>query len=305
MSMLAYTEGDSILDHNHILPTGMTLTVLGSSASSPDAGDACAGYLVSQGDARLLLDCGSGVLGNLRKVSAVESLSAIVISHFHPDHYLDLIPMRYGLRYGLSEPVRPLVFVPPGGIQFLTRLGTALRNSPTFFTQSFRIVEIDPHKILHVGPFSLSFQRTTHDEPTWACAVAGTARLVYTADTRESTEIERFAAAADLLVCESTYTGPAGAPAGALEGASIGALAEGSANHLTSHQAGVLARKAGARQLMLTHFWPGLDRSLFAEEAERAYGAPVILARPGLVQPVARSSRESHHDSPVSTLLEV
>lgn len=293
MSMLAHTERDSILDHNHILPTDMSLTVLGSSASSPDAGDACAGYLVSQGDARLLLDCGSGVLGNLRKVSTVESLSAIVISHFHPDHYLDLIPMRYGLRYGLTEPVRPLVFVPPGGIQFLTRLGTALRDSPTFFARSFRIVEIDPDKILHVGPFRLSFQRTTHDEPTWACAVAGTARLVYTADTRESIEIERFAAAADLLVCESTHTGPAGA------------LTEGSANHLTSHQAGVLAHKAGARQLMLTHFWPGLDRLLVAEEAERAYGAPVILARPGLVQPVARSSMESHRDSPAPTLLEV
>lgn len=245
----------------------MELIVLGSSASSPAAGDACAGYLVRQGETEILLDCGSGVLGRLREVTSVDRLAAIFISHFHPDHYLDLIPMRYGLRYGLSQPIKPLVLVPPGGVAFLERLGDALRNAPQFFNTSFTIVEIDPARIVSVGAFRLAFQRTTHDEPTWACAVQGTRRLVYTADTQTSPELERFAAGADLLLCEATY--PAAVPE------------LPSANHLTALEAGRLARAAGARSLMLTHFWPGLERDRFAVEAAGAFGAPVLLAEPG------------------------
>lgn len=253
----------------------MTVTVLGSSASSPDAGDACSGYLVQQGATNILLDCGSGVLGNLRQVTTLESLDAIVISHFHPDHYLDLIPMRYGLRYGLSDPVRPRLFVPPGGIEFLAGVGWAIRNAPAFFETAFHLSEYDPGASLRIHDLAITFQRTTHDEPTWACAIEGTARLVYTADTQPSPDLERFAAGADLLVCEATYPAPAGA------------LTPGSANHLTSHQAGELARSAQVHNLMLTHFWPGLDRALFAEEAGRAFGASVILATPGLIQPIS------------------
>ncbi len=245
----------------------MELIVLGSSASSPAAGDACAGYLVRQDETEVLLDCGSGVLGRLREFTAVDRLAAIVISHFHPDHYLDLIPMRYGLRYGLTTPVRPLVLVPPGGTAFLERLGLALRDTAQFFNTSFTIVEIDPTTLVRVGAFTLAFQQTTHDVPTWACAVQGTQRLVYSADTKTSPGLERFAAGADLLLCEATYP------------ASVTELP--SANHLSALEAGQMARAAAVRSLMLTHFWPGLERAHFAAEAAGAFGAPVLLAQPG------------------------
>jgi ribonuclease BN (tRNA processing enzyme) len=253
--------------------TAMELTILGSSASSPDAGDACAGYLVRQGDTQLLLDCGSGVLGQLRRHTSVDRLTAIVISHFHPDHFIDLVPMRYGLRYGWGDPVRPRLFVPPGGRDYLADVGAALRGAPKFFSASYDVREFDPDAALEIGEFSISFQRTTHDVPTWGCAVQGTGRLVYTADTQESADLKHFAFETDVLLCEATY------PAGA------GALPSG--NHLTSAQAGALARRAGARQLVLTHFWPGIDRSVFAAEAERAFQAPVVIARPGLTLTVA------------------
>lgn len=245
----------------------MELIVLGSSASSPAAGDACAGYLVRQDETEILLDCGSGVLGRLQEFTAVDRLAAIVLSHFHPDHYLDLIPMRYGLRYGLTSPVRPLVLAPPGGTAFLERLGCALRDAPQFFSASFAIEEIDPATSLRVGAFTLAFQQTTHDVPTWACTVQGTRRLVYSADTQPSPALERFAAGADLLLCEATYP------------ACVTELPSG--NHLTALEAGQLARAAGVRSLMLTHFWPGLERAHFAREAAGAFGAPVMLAEPG------------------------
>lgn len=249
----------------------MKLTVLGASASFPAPGGACSGYLVTDGDTRVLLDCGSGVLSQLQLVSPVGGLSAIVISHFHPDHYIDLVALRYGLRYGFGAALRPRVLVPPGGRQFLRGLGMALRNAPEMFESAFALEEYDAEAAFAVGHLSLTFQRTTHDEPTWACALAridGSARTVYTADTQHSEDLEQFAHGADFLLCEATY----------LEAG--GALPSG--NHLTAAQAGALARRAGVGRLMLTHFWPGLDLDQFAVEAARTFGGSVLLARPGV-----------------------
>lgn len=246
----------------------MELIVLGSSASFPAAGDACSGYLVRQNDTQILLDCGSGVLRQLVSETHLSDLSAIVITHFHPDHYLDLVPMRYGLRYS-TQAVAPLrLLVPPGGKAFLEGVGAALRNAPDMFNTCFAVEEYDPRAPLKISELELRFQRTTHDEPAWAVAVQGNALLVYTADTRESPELESFAAGADVLLCEATY--PASEPD------------LPSHNHLTSVQAGDLARRAGVNRLVLTHFWPGFERSRFQQEAEGVFHGPVTLAQPGL-----------------------
>lgn len=244
----------------------MELIVLGSSASFPAAGDACSGYLVRQNSTQILLDCGSGVLGRLVSETRLSDLSAIVITHFHPDHYLDLVPMRYGLRYSTEAVARPRLLLPPGGKAFLEGVGAALRNSPGMFNASFQVEEYDPGQPLQIGDLRLRFQRTTHDEPTWAVAVEGNGLLVYTSDTRECPELEQFAMGSDVLLCEATYPGDeADLP---------------SDNHLTSAQAGELAQRAGARQLVLTHFWPGFERSRFQKEARKTFNGPVALAHP-------------------------
>jgi ribonuclease BN (tRNA processing enzyme) len=246
----------------------MRLTVLGSSASFTAANDAGSGYLLNQSGTRLLLDCGNGVLPRLLAQCPLEELSAILITHFHPDHYLDLIPMRYGLRYGLEEIAPPRLLLPPGGAAFLAGVGAALRDAPEMFNDAFRIEEYDPDKSLRIGAFTVEFQRTTHDVPTWAVAVEGDGRFVYSSDTQESDELEVFARDADLLLCEATYP-------------HIGDLP--SKNHLTGLQAGRLAHRAGARQLVLTHFWPGIERSRFLTEARAGFAGPITLAEPGLM----------------------
>jgi ribonuclease BN (tRNA processing enzyme) len=255
----------------------MELVALGSSASFPAAGGACSGYLVRHGATELLLDCGTGVLSRLQLETSVHSLTAIVITHFHPDHYLDLVPMRYGLHYGIEAPFRPLLYLPPGGIALLERVGIGLRNSSTYFSKAFDMHEYDPESELTLGSLTLTFQLTTHDEPTWAVAVSDSeSRLVYSADTRESDEVERFAMGADLFLCESTY------PAD---------LADiPSHNHLTSRQAGELAQRAGVHRLVLTHFWPGIDLSRYAAEAETAFSGPVKLAEPGFRIRIAKAT---------------
>jgi ribonuclease BN (tRNA processing enzyme) len=242
----------------------MELTVLGSSASVPAPGDACSGYLVRQDDAEILLDCGNGVLANLLSETSLPRLSAIVISHFHPDHYLDLVPMRYALRYG-GLSCRPHLLVPPGGKTYLAKLGLALRDKADFFEASFDLAEYDPDAVMDIDGLRLSFQRTTHDEPTWAFKVQGEATLAYTADTQWSDDLVRFAKGADLLLAEATFPGYV--------------PADQTANHLRAPEAGALARAAGVERLLLTHAWPGYDREEMRREAAAVYDGEVEAAR--------------------------
>src|ERR1044072_5517586 len=105
----------------------MRLTVLGSSPSWQDAGGACSGYLVQEGDTNLLIDCGSGVFGKLRMVCDYVDVDAVVVSHLHADHFFDLVPFASALTYaprqqpvpvdrwpGTDDPARPALYAPHG-----------------------------------------------------------------------------------------------------------------------------------------------------------------------------------------------
>src|ERR671938_80997 len=114
----------------------MRITVLGKSPAWQDADGACSGYLVEGGGARLLLDCGPGVFGKLRRFVDYVDVDAVVISHLHADHIFDLVPYASGLRYaprqqpvpvdgwpGTDDPARPRLLAPAGA-----RAAAALRR---------------------------------------------------------------------------------------------------------------------------------------------------------------------------------
>ena len=109
----------------------MQVTVLGKSPSWQDAAGACSGYLVQEGELKLVLDCGNGVFSKLRSVVDYRSISEVLISHLHADHFLDLVPFSYalanvlrtGARNGAGEVrVRPSLRVPAGGHEVLRRI---------------------------------------------------------------------------------------------------------------------------------------------------------------------------------------
>ena len=108
-----------------------TVTVLGSSSSTPRPGRACSCYLVRAGDTAIALDLGTGSLSNLRRYVAPEDMSAVIISHMHPDHFLDVIPMRYALRYGPRAHARRVpLYLPPGGDTLLRRMTDVFSEEP-------------------------------------------------------------------------------------------------------------------------------------------------------------------------------
>ena len=105
----------------------MRITVLGKSPSWEDAGGACSGYLIEDGGVSLLLDCGNGVFSKLRLFRDYTDLDAVLLSHLHADHFLDLVPYAYALTYaprqqpvpvggypGTDSPARPRLIAPSG-----------------------------------------------------------------------------------------------------------------------------------------------------------------------------------------------
>lgn len=255
----------------------MKLTVLGGAAACPNPGQGCSAYLVDSGTVRILLDCGPDTLSVLRQHVDYHRLDAVVISHLHADHTLDLVPFRYGLKYGPGRTGAPIpLWLPPDGRAFLERLAGALaaggETAAGFFDDVFEVSEYDPSRSYEVGPVTIRFHATRHAIPCWAARLEADAQvLVYLADTAPSPDLARFARGADLLVCEGTMP------------ESEGTDANSQAVHLTARQAGEIASAAGAKRLLLTHLWAELGFEHLRAQAESSFAGEVTLSQPGLI----------------------
>jgi ribonuclease BN (tRNA processing enzyme) len=237
------------------------LIVLGCSGSyGAPAGGACSGYLVRDGDTNIWLDCGNGTFPRLQEHIAVEDLSAVVITHLHPDHCVDLYSLHVLVRYG-SDVANLPVYAPPEAEQ---RLGALVND----WGDAFVWHTIDGAAKTTVGDLRLQFSRTDHPPPTFAVELAsGEKRMVYTSDTGPGWSVDAFDPGADLVLSEATYLHDD----------------RQSPIHLSARQAGDAARVARARRLILTHLWPKVDPVTSVEEGSEAYGAPVTLAAPHLI----------------------
>jgi ribonuclease BN (tRNA processing enzyme) len=258
------------------------LRVLGKSPAWQDAGGACSGYLVEVEGTRVLLDCGSGVFGKLRSVVDYADVDAVVVSHLHADHILDLVPYASGLTYaprhqpvpvdgwpGTEEPPRPRLLAPPGARDAFRRLCAAAGMREEHIETAFALEEYDPAQPARVGAFEIRFQPVPHFLPTQAVGIAdGARRITYSADSSPSEALCDFARDTDLLLIEATLPRPE---------------REGPRGHLTPEEAGEHGRRAGARRLVLTHISDELDAEWARREAERSFGGPVEIAHEGAV----------------------
>jgi ribonuclease BN (tRNA processing enzyme) len=249
------------------------MTVLGKSPAWQDAGGACSGYLAEAGETRLLLDCGPGVLAQLREYADYAAVDAIVISHVHADHVLDLVPYASALRYSPRAEaggVRPPVLhVPPGAREQLGALCRAVGMSADHIERSFAVVEYEPDEGVEVGDFALRFQPVPHYVACNAIDVAADGlRLTFSADCGPNRELPVFAGGTDLLLIEATLTAPdEDEPRG----------------HLTAAEAGEHGRLAGARRLVLTHISDEIDLEQARARAAETFGGSVDVAVEGAV----------------------
>ena len=220
----------------------MRLTVVGCSPAWPNPGGAQSGYLLDGGGS-LLLDCGPGVLARLRARGSWPTPDAIVITHFHLDHWGDLVPWVWGASYlerRDDPPPQPELWVPPGGAKQLEQFGSLL-GFPDMFERAFALHEYTAGAEFAAAGFTVTPIRVPHYRlDAYALrATNGTRTLAYSGDSAPSDALAEVARDADLFVCEATLA------RGDLDGEPRG--------HLSLDEALAAHTQSGAKRLLLTH----------------------------------------------------
>ncbi|MGH8892793.1 MAG: MBL fold metallo-hydrolase [Actinomycetes bacterium] len=245
----------------------MRVTVVGCSGSLPGTSSPASCYLVEADGFRLVLDLGNGALGALQKYLRLTQLDAVLISHLHPDHCIDMLALYIARTYDPRGGFTGLPAYGPTGVgQHLARAFGRADEPGLSDCFEFKSWSAGTHAL---GPFSVTVARTAHPVETWAMRLEHDGRvLAYSADTGPTDALVDVASGADLALFESSFE----------EGRDDAAPAD---LHLTGRQAGEHAERAGVRRLVLTHLPPWNDPSTSLTAATRAFSGPVELARPG------------------------
>jgi ribonuclease BN (tRNA processing enzyme) len=198
-----------------------------------------------------------------------QPLDAIVISHMHADHFFDLVPLRYALKYGDDAFERVPLWLPPGGRTALAALRNAVSPDAAedFFEPVYDVREYDPAAPLEIKDLHLSFARTLHYIEGYAVRLErGDASLTYSADTAPCDAIVGLAQKASLFLCE----------------ASLGlGTEEGKRGHCSAYEAGEMAQRAHAERLLLTHYPAAVPTEALIEAAQSRFSGRVSAARDG------------------------
>jgi len=247
----------------------LRLTVLGASPAVPNPGRACSSYLVEAGNDRIVLDLGTGAFANLRCHLSYTAVSAVAISHMHPDHFIDVVPYRYALKYGDERRTAPLpLLLPPGGEGLLRTMVAAFEregSSGDFLDESFDVETYDPATAHRLGNLEVRFARARHYIPAYAMRVTHEGRsLVFSADTAPSPDVVALARGSDVLLCEATLE--------------PGSVEVGERGHSTPAEAAAMAREADVKRLVLTHYPQHVDAEAIRADAARVFAGEIVLA---------------------------
>jgi ribonuclease BN (tRNA processing enzyme) len=213
------------------------LTVVGCSPAWPNPGSAQSGYLLEDG-ARLLLDCGPGVLLRLREREPWPRVDAIVVTHFHLDHWGDLVPWAFGAMYGAGREVpAPELWLPAGGVDVLRSLDPVLYSGAVL--DLFPVQEYAEGVPFHAAGFELTALRMAHyGIVCYGLRVTnGSRTLAYSGDSAPSPALAELARDADLFLCEATLAQPE----------------DGVRGHLTAEEALAAYAASAARRLLVVH----------------------------------------------------
>jgi ribonuclease BN (tRNA processing enzyme) len=248
----------------------LRLTVVGPAPAytrRPDRPSSC--YLLRTDGEALVLDMGQGSFAALAGSLDPSTLRAIFISHSHPDHCIDLVPLRHYLRYGMD---------PPGSVELHAPAELRRRFDQLIGEDDFLADlpgdPLEPGDRL-LGPFVVRVARVTHTDSSFAFRVAALEGpgLVYSGDCANESDLLPLIKPGDVLLCEAAFgAGPAAPGAG----------------HLAAAQAAQAAREGGAGRLILTHILDQADEAAAAESAAEVYQGPIDVARPGLVVDLGR-----------------
>lgn len=260
-------------------------------------------HLLLWRDHKVLVDAGDGAAEQLAKAHVqLTDIDTIFISHLHFDHTGGLYAL-LGLRYQGGGPwVKPLtIYGPPGTRAMVQGLRSAMQPSgalaPTPLPE-YQVVELTDGGGATLGDLKVTAAANSH-YVLWKGAGAQPVSLsyrfdmpgrtiVYTGDTGPSAKVEQLARGTDLLVSElmdvDTAIGLLKREHPTIPPFAFGFIKDHFVKeHLTADQVGLMAERAGARAVIVTHFGgntpdPAQVTRLTAEIGGQ-YKGPVTFAK--------------------------
>jgi ribonuclease BN (tRNA processing enzyme) len=241
------------------------LTIVGASGTFPGPHSGCSSYLVEHEGFRLLLDIGNGSTGALQEVCGLLGPDAVIVSHLHGDHYLDLITYTYARRYHPDGTPPVLPVYGPSNIREAV-LGAYGRDIGELLDEVYDFRPVDGGGVKTIGPFEVDLRTVNHPVETYGMRIsAGGRTLTYSADSATCDELVGLAKNTDLFLCEASYLDGEDNPPDV---------------HLTGRDAGASAARADVGKLLLTHLVPWGDQTRTLAEATSAYDGEIAVAHP-------------------------
>jgi len=240
----------------------MKLIILGSGTCVPSLKRGAPGYLLEAEDWRVLIDCGSGTLLQLERAGkSYKDIDAVFITHMHPDHFADLMPLVHALLYTPKfKRKKDLSIVAPGGfVAYYEKAIKSIIGEPGDFHMN--VFEI--HEKLELGPFNIFAANTIHsaDSRAYRFEQAGKS-AVFTGDADYDQELIELSTKADLLIADCSFP-----------------CSQKAKGHLTPKECGLIAEKSGVKELILSHLYPAdMPDSARVREAREFFNGKVVLA---------------------------
>ena len=220
----------------------MELTVLGAQGTWPGAGGENCGYLISENGYHLQVDAGTGTFARLQQVVGVDDVGSMLITHGHPDHFVDIIPTFYARHYGrLGAPGLP--FWSPGGFTDIAA-NLVAENGRNVMAEAFDFRTAVAGEVFELGPFRITPFEMQHIGVLslgYRIEAGGVGARLHRRHGTVRRRRSRSGVDADLFLCEATYQN----------------ASKLYPFHLSAAQAGEVATAAGVDHLVLTHLTPG------------------------------------------------
>ncbi len=219
----------------------MKVTLLGTGTSFPDPKRVQSGYMIEADDTFILIDIGSGILHRLTQTGVVlTKISGLFISHFHIDHWSDLVTLIQTL--WLQKLEKPLQLYAPPEIKNVIR---GLFEVAIPFYRDKIIIEprvLSEKDAVQCGPFSVSTCATvhsTHDGRAFRIENNGKS-VVISSDTGFSRDVIELAQGVDVLIHECNW----------LDGPNPDGV------HTSPSELMRVVEEANPRKVILTHMMP-------------------------------------------------
>jgi ribonuclease BN (tRNA processing enzyme) len=246
------------------------LTVLGCGGTWADPGGATSGYLLRHDGFTLLVDAGSGTLSRLQQLIPMAEIDAVIVTHAHPDHFVDFYPLFYA-RYYAHQGSNGLPFYCPDGF-FDVFADVVSGDSREAMEEAYSVRPISEGAEFEEGPFRIRSAEMSHigvHALAYRFEVDGTS-LTYSGDTGPTDNLVKLARDSDVLVAEATWQDH------------MDLLPF----HMSATQAGEHATAAGVGALVLTHIWPSLDKADSLDQGAASFEGSLAIAVEGMIMEI-------------------